>query len=146
MKRLLLLMALVTAGCSAQADGPPAIQVDRSACAHCTMLISDERFAAAYQTSSGEARVFDDIGCLLAAARAESNVEGLRFWFHDATTSEWIRGNDALFVTSSRLKTPMSGGTVAYRHATDAEQLARANDGAVIQSLRTLLSSAETAK
>src|SRR5688572_11058976 len=110
----LLFVALFTAGCSAKADSPPAIQVDRTACAHCTMLVSDERYAAAYETAAGESRVFDDIGCLLEAVRHEPQAEALRFWFHDALTSQWIRGDEAVFVKSDRIKTPMGGGIGAY--------------------------------
>ena len=129
-----LFVALVTAGCSAKADGPPAIQVDRTACVHCTMLVSDERFAAAYETAAGESRVFDDIGCLLEAARHEPQAETLRFWFHDALTSQWIRGEEAVFVKSDRIKTPMGGGILAYRES---------QDPAAIRSIRELLARSE---
>ena len=130
----LLFVALFTAGCSAKADGPPAIQVDRTACAHCTMLVSDERFAAAYETAAGESRVFDDIGCLLEAVGREPQAETLRFWFHDARTSEWMRGEEAVFVQADRIKTPMGGGIVAYRAS---------QDPAAIRSIRELLAKSE---
>ena len=113
--RLFFLVTVLAAGCSAKADGPPAIQVDRTACAHCTMLVSDERFAAAYETPSGEARVFDDIGCLREALKAETSQAGLRIWYHDIESGEWIRGEEAELVKSDRFKTPMGGGVVAYR-------------------------------
>ena len=113
--RLFLLAAVLTAGCSAKADGPPAIQVDRTACAHCTMLVSDERFAAAYERPSGEARVFDDIGCMQEAMKAETAPASLRVWYHDVETGEWIRGEEAELVKTDRFKTPMGGGIVAYR-------------------------------
>ena len=113
--RLFLFAAVLTAGCSARAGGPPVIQVDRTACAHCTMLVSDERFAAAYETPAGEARVFDDIACMHEAAKAEKSAAALRFWYHDIETGEWMRGEDAQLVKSDRFKTPMGGGIVAYR-------------------------------
>ena len=129
-----LLLAVTSVGCSAKADGPPPIQVDRTACAHCTMLVSDERFAAAYETAAGESRVFDDIGCLLDAVRHEPQAETLRFWFHDAHTSDWIRGEEAVFVKSNRIKTPMGGGIVAYRESYDPS---------AIRSIRGLLAITE---
>ena len=137
MRQLLLLLAVLTAGCSAKADGPPAIQVDRTACAHCTMLVSDERFAAAYETAAGDARIFDDIGCLLEAARKEPSRDTLRFWFHDARTGEWIRGQEAVFVQGDHLKTPMGGGIVAYRES---------QDPAAMRSLRELLATTEMSR
>ena len=132
-----LFLALTLAGCSAKADGPPPIQLDRTACAHCTMLVSDERHAAAYETAAGESRVFDDIGCLLDAARQEPQVEHLRFWFHDGHSGEWIRGDQAVFVKSDRVKTPMGGGIVAYRES---------QDPAAIRSIRELIARTETGR
>ena len=134
MRLALFLLLSLTAGCSAKADGPPAIQVDRTACAHCTMLVSDERFAAAYETAGGEPRVFDDIGCLLDAVRKEASADALRFWFHDALTGEWIRGDEAVFVRSDRVKTPMGGGILAYRDS---------HDPMAIRSVRALLAETE---
>ena len=134
MRLALLLLAVLTVGCSATADGPPEIQVDRTACAHCTMLVSDERYAAAYETAAGEARVFDDIGCLLQAVRNEPQPESLRFWFHDLQNGDWIRGDEAVFVKSDKFKTPMGGGIVAYRTSQDPN---------AIRSIRELLASAE---
>ena len=130
MRLALLLLAVLTVGCSATADGPPEIQVDRTACAHCTMLVSEARYAAAFERG-GEARVFDDIGCLLDALQREPNVAELRFWFHDMASGTWMRGEDAVFVKSARFKTPMSGGIVAYRQ--------RPAEGELIGSLRELL-------
>ena len=114
-RRLFLLAAVLAAGCSAKADGPPEIQIDRTACAHCTMLVSDERYAAAYENAAGEARVFDDIGCMREALKSEASPASVRFWYHDVKTGEWIRGEEAAFETSNRFKTPMGSGIVAYR-------------------------------
>ena len=126
--RLFLLAAVLAAGCSAKAGGPPDIQVDRTACAHCTMLVSDERFAAAYETPAGEARVFDDIGCMREALKSEAAAASVRFWYHDVKTGEWIRGEEAAFETSARFKTPMGSGIVAYRQA-DSTRSARSGQG-----------------
>ena len=63
----LIVLALVCAGgyvlARAQrlADGPEAIIWDRSACAHCRMLISEPAFAAQLQLGDGQVLDFDDI-------------------------------------------------------------------------------------
>jgi copper chaperone NosL len=144
--RLFLLAAVLAAGCSANAGGPPAIQVDRTACAHCTMLVSDERFAAAYETAAGDQRVFDDIACLLEAVRGEPATAALTFWFHDVPSGAWIRGHDATFVKAPSIRTPMSGGIVAYRDSQEAARVAQAAQGKVLPSLRALLAPVETGK
>lgn len=102
------------------------------------MLVSERMFAAAYRTAAGEAKVFDDIGCLLAAARSEAGADALRFWFHDAPSRTWIEGPRAVFVHAPGLKTPMAGGMLAYAGAAAALEAA-ADGGRVIGSLDQLL-------
>ena len=128
---------LVTAACGVKAEGPPAIVVDRTACSHCGMLISEPLYAAAYQAPGAAARVFDDIGCLRDAARAEA--PGLRFWFHDADDRRWIEGAGAVFVASSEIRTPMGGGLIAYRDPAAADRSAVKHRGRILRSISDLL-------
>lgn len=127
------------AACGVKADGPPDIVVDRTPCAHCGMLVSEPAFAAAYLREGSDARIFDDIGCLLNAISGEANPERLRFWFHDAATAVWIDRTEAVFVRSARLRTPMSGGIVAYRGRAAAERGAAQNEAVIVGSFDDLL-------
>ena len=137
-------MAAFGAACGAAADGPPHIEVDRTPCAHCGMLISEPLYAAAYRTPRSESRLFDDIGCLLKAAAQEPRADALRFWFHDAATAVWIDGTDAVFVSSTTLRTPMGGGIVAFGDAAAAREAAARQQGSVVSSLQDLLSRRST--
>lgn len=101
------------------------------------MLISEPRYAAAYQSAGAEARVFDDIGCLLDAARAESKMPE-HFWFRDANDDKWIEGTNATFVRSTEIRTPMSGGITAYRTGAAAEKAAGAHRGQVLGGVSDL--------
>jgi copper chaperone NosL len=139
MRRRLMFFAIATSlACGVAADGPPAIEVDRTACSHCGMLVSEPVYAAAYRAPRSASRVFDDIGCLLEAARKEPEAEALRFWFHDAAGGGWIPGAEAVLVRSPELRTPMGGGLVAYRERAAAERLAAERHGRV-ESLPALL-------
>lgn len=125
--------------CGANADGPPAIEVDRTPCAHCGMLVSEPLFAAAYKAPGADVRIFDDIACLVKSAKREASADALGFWFHDAATGHWIPGADASFVKSDRLRTPMSGGLVAYRELAAAQRGAIEHHGHVIRTLSDLM-------
>jgi copper chaperone NosL len=125
-------------GCRTHESGPPEIVVDRTACSHCRMLISEPALAAAYRAPHSEARVFDDIGCLLTAARAETTND-LHFWFHDMKTGDWIEGNTAVFVRSAEIHTPMAGGMMAFRSRGDADAAAIHYHGDVLASLEALM-------
>ena len=132
------LILLLLAGCAAQADGPPEIVLDRDACSHCGMLISEARHAAALRATDGTVRVFDDIGCLRNAAGGATS--GLRVWVHDASNESWIDGAEATFVVSTNIRTPMAGGTLAFRNAADAETAAAKYRGRIARSMADLFS------
>lgn len=132
-----LAVSLLVAACGVRADGPPAIEVDRSACSHCGMLISEPLYAAAYKAPGSDARVFDDIGCLLAAARLEAATP--RAWFHDASGGGWIEAADAVFVASPEIRSPMGGGVLAYRDGAAAEAAAFRHRGTIVRSFEDLL-------
>ena len=139
--RVLAIVATATASssCAASADGPPEIIVDHTTCAHCGMFVSEPAFAAAYRTVGGEARVFDDIGCLLDAVKKEREPRQARFWFHDLQSAEWIAGEAATFVRTAHLHTPMGGSLMAYRDKRQAEDAVSRYHGQVIGGLPELL-------
>jgi copper chaperone NosL len=133
--------ALPAISCSAAPAGPPEIVVDQTACSHCTMLVSEPSYAAAYQVPGAEARAFDDIGCMLQAMRRAGIEAGgdVRMWFHDADNRQWIEEGAAVFVVSSEIRTPMGGGIVAYRNGTRAEEAAAQHHGRIVRSVSELL-------
>ena len=135
-----VLLGAVTVACGA--DGPPEIVVDRTACSHCGMLVSEPAFAAAYRAAGSDARIFDDIQCLLNAAAQEAQPEQLRFWFHDAATALWIDRTEAVFVRSARLRTPMGGGLVAFAGTAAARRGALEHEAKLVGTLDDLLRSA----
>ncbi len=130
--------ALFTISCGAAVQGPPEVVLDRTACSHCGMLISDLTYAAGYQADGAESRAFDDIGCLIAAARKEGSTPR-RFWFHDATGRGWIEGDAATFVASSEIRSPMGGGILAYGSASAAAEAAVRYHGKVVRSVHDLM-------
>ena len=149
MTRRTAIVGLVTlaagAACGVKAAGPPHIEVDRTPCAHCGMLVSEPTFAAAFRRDAFDARIFDDIQCLLNAAVDEADPERLRFWFHDAATAAWIDPTEAVFVRSARLRTPMGGGLVAFSGMAAARRGAQQHQGQVVGTLDDLLTSAAPA-
>ena len=130
--------ALLMTACSAQVMGPPDILVDQTACSHCRMLVSEPAYAAAYQAGGEEARVFDDIGCMLEAIRKET-ASPVKVWVQDAAGSGWLDADAAVFVTSAEVRTPMNGGLLAYADAAAAMSAATAHGGQVIPSLDQLM-------
>ena len=132
--RVIVAFALLVTACGAKVTGPPEILVDQTACSHCGMLVSEPLYAAAFQAEGAEAQVFDDIGCMLEALTRET-APPTHVWVQDAAGGGWLDADDATFVGSAQLRTPMSGGLLAYAGAAAAEKAAQANAGAVMRSL-----------
>lgn len=118
MKYLLIpLVLLGFAACKDKIDtGPHIIHYGEDVCERCKMIISDKRFAAQYITESGEAKKFDDIGCMMGALK-EKNKDGggvLAVYVTDYVTGEWIDGGKAFYLKNTELKTPMGYGIAAF--------------------------------
>lgn len=137
-RAVIIVFALLAAGCSAKAAGPPEIVVDRTMCSHCGMLVSEPIYAAAYQTRDEQPRVFDDIGCLLTAVRRESATPH-HLWFQDANGGGWLDAGTAVIIATPHVSTPMHGGFLAYADAATAATAAAAHRGDVVGSLPELM-------
>jgi copper chaperone NosL len=137
----LVAAALVIGGCREDGSGPPEIVVDRTACSHCTMLISEPAFAAARRTAGGAAFTYDDLACLRADLQAAGGDRG-RIWVRDLRRDVWIDGDRAVFVRSAEFRTPMGGATVAVAESAEAERLAAERQGVVLASFDAWLAPA----
>jgi len=115
---------------------PPEIHYGETECIQCRMIISDARFAAGYTYAVSEGRYesvpFDDIGGMLIYASKHPEHQIAAFWVHDFTTEEWIRAQDAFYVFSQHLETPMAFGTAALETREKAEELAAEYHGELL--------------
>jgi copper chaperone NosL len=140
-KYLLFLAFILLVACQAQADlsQPPEIFFGEDLCVECGMIISDPRFAAAYYTSNGDARQFDDIGGM-AVHHAEHQEDIAQFWVHDFETEEWIKAELAYFVMSDQVHSPMDYGVVAFSDEIRAKEYA-SEINAMVMSFDTVMDS-----
>jgi nitrous oxide reductase accessory protein NosL len=120
-KSALLVIALWLGGCG-NPDLSPVELAPEDMCAHCRMAISEKRYAAEFIDRDGDAFKFDDIGCLVSYIRARQSRDDIAvYYFNDFNSQQWVRGEEAYFVSSPEFKTPMSGGIVAFRDKSKSE-------------------------
>jgi copper chaperone NosL len=119
----LILTFLVACRSPVDLSEPPEIRYGEDTCTECGMIISEPRFAAAYYTVDGNAQRFDDIGGM-ASHHAEHQEDVAQFWVHDYDTEEWIIADQAFFVMSDQIHTPMDFGVVAISGQSRAQELA----------------------
>jgi copper chaperone NosL len=118
---LILSAALLIAGC---ADGPRDITVGAEECAHCRMIVSEEAFAAQLRTAQGRSLVFDSIECMAEFVRdneASGEVQVGGMWVTDfASPGTWLPADEAFFLQSRELRSPMGLNLSAYGSSQDA--------------------------
>jgi copper chaperone NosL len=91
-------------------------------CTNCKMAISEKQFAAEFITRDGDAVKFDDIGCMSKYLNEKNNRDSIAGYFvNDFNSKQWVRGEEAFFVSSPGFQTPMSGGIVAFKDKSQAE-------------------------
>ncbi|MBI2095920.1 MAG: nitrous oxide reductase accessory protein NosL [Candidatus Omnitrophica bacterium] len=124
--------AAALAGCGkTDLSRPPKIFYGRDVCARCRMIIEDQRFACAAVSADGRFQKFDDIGCL-AAYKNSSEERALRSWVRDAGADVWIGTEEAHFVHSRDLATPMGYGLAAFAAGENARRFAKEKTGRVL--------------
>ena len=122
----------LSAGCTgARAHTPPAIRYGESACAECRMLINEARFAVTAVTNSGEPVAFDSTECLVRYLQ-RGGQSLATIWVHDYAGSRWMLADQAFYVASSELATPMGQGIVAVGSESEARALAAQVHGQVV--------------
>jgi nitrous oxide reductase accessory protein NosL len=143
---LLLLAALITMGCEHGEAGPPELLQDKTACARCKMLIGETEYAAAYSSQGApNARVFDDIGCMLQDI-ADAAAKPSQIWVRDFANDQWLDARQAYYVQSPELKTPMAYHFVALIDEDAANAAAAEYNGKMIGGYEALDKSFWSAK
>ncbi len=122
-QRLALLGFVIILAACGQVELTPVEVNPEDMCSMCRMAISEKQFAAEFITNDGDPFKFDDIGCLreYLKTRADRGKIGAYFVV-DYETRKWIKAEEAYFVKSDQLTTPMGGNTVAFLDRVKADE------------------------
>jgi copper chaperone NosL len=130
---IFLALCSLTSACG-KTEPQPVELAPEDMCSFCRMAISEKRFAAELITQDGDTYKFDDIGCLLDFNRGREVTQSIAASFVvDFETQEWVRGEEAYYLRSAELKTPMSHGIVAFKDLGRAEAAAKKYQGSPIR-------------
>ncbi len=128
--------SLVLHGCGGiDPSAPPEIRLGDTVCIECGMIVSDDRFGTATVINGErgqEPLVFDDFSCQMNFEAKHHDLGIVTRWSRDYETLEWLHTQDAWFVHSTQLRTPMASNLAAFMNRSDAEKVAQELDGMVI--------------
>lgn len=130
---------MVAAGCG-KAELKPASIEPGDSCTFCKMAISEKRYAAQILDADGQIILFDEIGCMVSYLKSKPQQEIAVMYVTDYDSRRWIAADHAFFVHSSKYKTPMSGGIVAFQDSTKAKEEAARTEGEIWTSEQFLSS------
>lgn len=128
----LWMAGLLLVACGASEPRPVPIVWNEDICSHCRMAISQPELAAEAVGTAGRVEMFDDIGCLVRWLREPGAPEGLAPFVADFSTGDWLRAEEAVFVQSSDLPTPMGSGLAAFADREAAGKRARELGGRLL--------------
>lgn len=109
MLRLATFVALVTflVACSGTIS-PKDPLWDREACAHCSMSVSEHRYATQIIGPGSTVRYYDDLGCALRDRRRKPELQQGKLYVRPFGLESWIDAADAKYIAG--LRTPMGYG------------------------------------
>ena len=123
----------VFANCQKRTVEPVAIAPE-DMCSYCKMALSEKQYAAELIDGEGQPFKFDDIGCMLNFVKSSSvSVSASSFFVMDFDERQWIKADDAYYVRSSDLATPMKGGIIAFKNRSPAQQAADKYHGKLLR-------------
>ena len=110
-------------------SGDPRIRYGKEPCSQCTMIISDERFAAAWREQGRLEHHFDDVGCMISYARKHPPAAGTAYYVHDFGAGAWLDAPSAAYVAAPGIKSPMAYDVAAFASAAGAGAFERSQHG-----------------
>jgi copper chaperone NosL len=129
---LALITSLLLAGCQ-KGEAEPAAIAPEDMCAYCKMAISEKRYAAQFIDRDGQPFKFDDIGCMINIAGGKRDRGEIAAYFvMDFDERQWVKAEDAYYVSSAELKTPMEGHAAAFKDEARAREAAATYHGRLV--------------
>ncbi len=134
--RILLLLASVSLLLASCAPAPEPIGYGRDVCAYCTMLIAEQQYGAVLVTKKGKSHKFDSIECMAAMLFRKriprDDVHSMWTASFDAPGT-LIAVEDAVYLHSPNLRSPMGLNVSSYRARPFAEEMRGRYGGSILR-------------
>lgn len=125
MKLILTIIFLILVSCGNDTEFKPMnIHYGQDICERCKMIISEEKFSSQLISNSGEVYNFDDIGgMILYLSENNINPETVKIYVKDFNTKKWLNSDEAFYIMTENIKTPMNYGIIAVSDKKSADEI-----------------------
>lgn len=143
---VILLILGVVVGCTAKQEP---IKFGKDICAHCNMVISDEKYGAEIVTKTGKIFKFDSAECMIdylsenSAAINDSNPQ--LYVINLARPGDFIPAREAFFLHDKGFHSPMGGNLAVFSNRMLADNN-KLSPGAVVMNWEEVVKSRKELK
>ncbi|WP_069131519.1 nitrous oxide reductase accessory protein NosL [Rhodohalobacter halophilus] len=128
--KLIVFSALILIGCEPK---PQPINYGSDECAYCRMMITDAEFGSQIVNNQGRAYKFDSVECMAAYDLTEDGENVHSKWVPNfLDREEWLNAEDAVYLHSETLRSPMGLFLSAYRDRSSAEEMREEYGGEIV--------------
>jgi copper chaperone NosL len=126
---------------SCTSEKPVPIKLGEDLCEYCKMVIADERFAAEIITKKGKVYKFDAIECMVGYYNENTGYIKKAYVVNFLNPKEFLTAEDAYYVRSPQIRSPMGMNLSAYRSEEEARRTLQGKEGEVLSwnELRELI-------
>jgi copper chaperone NosL len=135
-----LLIPILLSACGSASEWPPkpaAVHLGEDSCAACKMIISEERYGAQLHQPGKPVQRFDDFGCLLAQNYPSTGKHVI--YVRSSEDGSWLVDDQAVFVVSKQISSPMGYGISAFATKESASKYAEQFGDSKIYSITELV-------
>ncbi|SNZ08636.1 copper chaperone NosL [Persephonella hydrogeniphila] len=135
---LLLLVApalifLIFTSCEKKEIQPVTINYGQDECEYCRMKITDPRYGSELLLKTGKAYKFDSIECLAAFyIENKDKLDIHSLWVPDFLTKKFIRAENAIYLHSKDLPSPMGLNLSAFETREELEKVRAKYSGEIL--------------
>ena len=122
---------IILAGCEPK---PQPINYGSDGCEYCRMTITEAEFGSQVVNNQGRAYKFDSVECMAAFDLTNDNPENFHSkWVPNfLNREEWIEANEAVYLHSETLRSPMGLSLSAYADRESAEHMLQEYGGEIV--------------
>lgn len=132
MKKLNLLFIASLLFITACGNDPDPINFGEDNCAHCKMMITDEKYGAELVTDKGKINKYDSIECLLKQLQMKvfSDEQIASLWVIDFSNPRtFINAKTAFYIQNDEFRSPMGLNVQAFQNKDDFNKFFNENGG-----------------
>ncbi len=113
-------------------QGPRDLEYGKDECYYCSMKIVEAKFGAQSVTDKGKVQMYDSAECLIKDVLNHPDKQYAFLKVTDYISNGWIDAEEAYFLISENLPSPMGANLSSYKTKEEADNMQKEKEGNVL--------------